>query len=83
MIDWGKNEREQQRSIHADLVAELGLRDPDHRPSSRPMRVIDGGKTLKFQLDVVGRTCIEMIVEGDPKTGKLTYRGMRLCPGTK
>jgi len=57
--------------------------DIDDRRSSLPMRVIDHGRQMTFCLDVVGEGTLEMVVESVPFTGKLIYRGMRICPTTK
>ena len=71
---------EKEDSLHARMVRELGERDPDHRPSDRPIRTIDHGKQLHFVIDVgFGGQAMEMVVEGDPKTGRLIYKGMKLC----
>lgn len=43
----------------------------------------DKGKSLIFRMDVLGEGTMELVVDGDPKTGKLIYRGMRLCLSTK
>lgn len=53
--------------------------DVDARPSQTPMRVIDHGNVLVFRMDVLGEGTMEMIVQGDAKTGRLDYKGMRLC----
>jgi hypothetical protein len=52
--------------------------DVDDHPSRTPMRIVENGKTLTFRMDVLGEGTMEMVVEGNPQTGRLTYRGMRL-----
>jgi hypothetical protein len=63
---------------HAARVNRMGEWDPDHRPSTTPMRITDNGRTLTFRLDVLNEGTMEMAVDSNLVTGKLTYRGMRL-----
>lgn len=56
--------------------------DVDQRPSCFPMRVIEQGKQMIFRMDVLGEGTMEMVVEST-LTGKLNYKGMRLCHTTK
>lgn len=67
----------------AEKVRELGKIDPDHRPAITPMKITEDGRMLRFALDVHGVGTIEMLVDGDSKTGKLIYKGMKICRGTK
>jgi hypothetical protein len=57
--------------------------DVDERPSRTPMRVIEEGRDLTFRLDVLGEGTMEMTTVSDPKSGRLIYKGMRLCLTTK
>jgi hypothetical protein len=50
----------------------------DQKPSPFPMVILQEGRMLRFRLDVLGEGTMEMLVDGDPKTGRLIYRGMRL-----
>jgi len=50
----------------------------DERPSPFPMIIVQDGPLLKFRLDVLGEGTMEMVVNGEPKTGRLIYRGLRL-----
>jgi hypothetical protein len=59
------------------------IEDVDARPSCLPMRVIDNKKTLVFRMDVLGEGTMEMVVESEKFTGRLIYRGMRICLTTK
>ena len=79
----GRNDNDAKLKIHAEAMKDLGERDSDHRPSNRPMRIRDEGKLLRFQLDAVGEYFMEMIVDSDHKTGRVNYRGMRLCRSMK
>lgn len=58
--------------------AEIQNPDVDHRPSRFPMRIVENGKEMTFRLDVLGEGTMEMVVEST-LTGKLNYKGMRLC----
>jgi hypothetical protein len=57
--------------------------DVDQRPSRTPMRVIEEDRSLTFRLDVLGEGTMDMIVDSDEKTGRLIYKGMKLCRITK
>lgn len=67
----------------ASKVNRMGEWDPDHRPADVALKITDNGRTLIFRLDVQGEGAMEMAVESDLKTGRLLYRGMKLCLGTK
>ncbi len=67
----------------AAKVRKLGKTDPDHRPAITPMKIVEDGRLLRFTLDVQKTGQIEMLVDGDPKTGRLIYRGMKICRMTK
>jgi hypothetical protein len=58
------------------------MKDTDERPSLIPMRIIDKGKQMIFRMDVAGEGTMEMVVESTI-TGRLIYKGMRLCQLTK
>ena len=69
--------------VLAAKVKDLGKTDPDHRPAVAPIRTTEGGRLLHFHIDVQKLGVMEMIVDGEPHTGRLIYKGMKLCRMTK
>ncbi len=57
--------------------------ESDSHPAIEPMKIIDDGKLLVFHFEVGDCRAFEMIVDSNPKTGELNYRGMKLCRSTK
>ncbi len=59
--------------------AQIENPDVDQRPSRTPMRIIEEGRLMTFRLDVLGEGTMDMTVESDEATGRLIYKGMKLC----
>jgi len=65
------------------FVPKISDNDVDRRPSRTPMRVVENGRTMMFRMDVLGEGTMEMVVEAHAITGKLNFKGMRLCHSTR